>query len=78
MTGASDLTPWTTLTTRCGIPPDEGTYEMRDGWVLTSPRHDLNHEIIIDNAKAALRSAAVRADVKVRVITPPGSNPRRN
>jgi hypothetical protein len=25
------------------FPPDEGTYEMRDGWVLMSPWHDLNH-----------------------------------
>jgi hypothetical protein len=46
------------------FPPDEGTYEMRDGWVLTSPWHGLNHEIIIDNVKAALRSAAVSADVR--------------
>ena len=42
------------------FPPDEGTYEMRDGWVLMSPPHDLSHEIIIDNAKAVLRSAAAR------------------
>jgi Uma2 family endonuclease len=52
------------------FPPDEGTYEMRDGWVLMSPWHGLNHEIIIDNGKAALRSAAARAGIKARVITP--------
>ncbi|MGH3195430.1 MAG: Uma2 family endonuclease, partial [Streptosporangiaceae bacterium] len=52
------------------FPPDEGTYEMRDGWVLMSAWHGLSHEIIIDNTKAALRSAAARARVKVRVITP--------
>ena len=33
------------------FPPDEGTYEMRDGWVLMSPWHDLNHEIIIDTPR---------------------------
>jgi Uma2 family endonuclease len=48
---------------------------MRDGWVLMSPWHDLNHEIIIDNAKAALRTAAARAGVKVRVITPRVATP---
>jgi Uma2 family endonuclease len=52
------------------FPPDEGTYEMRDGWVLMSPRHGLSHEIIIDNAKAALRAAAAQAGLKTRVITP--------
>jgi Uma2 family endonuclease len=52
------------------FPPDEGTYEMRDGWVLKSPWHGLSHEIIIDNAKAALRTAAEQAGVRVRVITP--------
>lgn len=57
------------------FPPDEGTYEMRDGWVLMSPWHDLNHEIIIDNAKAALRSAAARAGIEVRVITPRVATP---
>ncbi len=30
------------------FPPDAGTYEMRDGWVLMAPWHDLNHEIIIE------------------------------
>jgi hypothetical protein len=29
------------------FPPDEGTYEMRDGWVLISPWHDLVHEITV-------------------------------
>ena len=57
------------------FPPDEGTYEMRDGWVLMSPRHGLSHEIIIDNAKAALRSAAAGAGVKARVITPRVATP---
>jgi Uma2 family endonuclease len=52
------------------FPPDEGTYEMRDGWVIMAPWHGLDHEIIIDNAKAALRAAAARAGAKVRVITP--------
>jgi len=52
------------------FPPDEGTYEMRDGWVLMSPWHGLSHEIIIDNAKAALRSATIEAGIKARVITP--------
>jgi Uma2 family endonuclease len=57
------------------FPPDEGTYEMRDGWVLMSPWHDLSHEIIIDNTKALLRSAAARAGIKVRVITPRVATP---
>ncbi len=57
------------------FPPDEGTYEMRDGWVLMSPWHGLNHEIIIDNAKAALRSAVARAGVKARVLTPRVATP---
>lgn len=52
------------------FPPDEGTYEMRDGWVLMSPWHGLSHEIIIDNAEAALRSAISRAGAKARVLTP--------
>lgn len=52
------------------FPPDEGTYEMRDGWVVRSPWHSLDHELIIDNLKAVLRAAAARADAKVRVITP--------
>jgi Uma2 family endonuclease len=52
------------------FPPDEGTYEMRDGWVLMSPWHGLDHEIIIENAKAALRSAVDQAGIKARVITP--------
>jgi Uma2 family endonuclease len=52
------------------FPPDEGTYEMRDGWVLMSPWHGLGHEIIIENAKAALRSGAAQAGIKARVITP--------
>ena len=52
------------------FPPDEGTFEMRDGWVLSSPWHGLGHEIIIDNAKAALRSATAQAGIKARVITP--------
>ncbi len=43
---------------------------MRDGWVLRSGWHGLSHEIIIDNAKALLRSAAARAGVKARVLTP--------
>jgi Uma2 family endonuclease len=57
------------------FPPDEGTYEMRHGWVFLSARHDLNHEIIIDNAKAALRAAAARAGIKVRVLTPRVATP---
>jgi Uma2 family endonuclease len=57
------------------FPPDEGTYEMRDGWVLMSPWHGLSHEIIIDNAKALLRSAAARAGVKARVLTPRVATP---
>jgi Uma2 family endonuclease len=57
------------------FPPGEGTYEMRDGWVLMSPWHDLSHEIIIDNAKMVLRSAAARAGVKARVITPRVATP---
>src|SRR5260370_40952833 len=52
------------------FPPDEGTYEMRDWWVLMSPWHGLSPEIIIDNAKAALRSATIEAGIKARVITP--------
>jgi len=52
------------------FPPDEGTYEMRDGWVLMSPWHGLDQEIIIENAKAALRSAVDQAGIKARVITP--------
>lgn len=52
------------------FPTDEGTYEMRDGWVVMAPWHSLDHEVIIDNAKAALRAAAARAGAKVRVITP--------
>jgi len=43
---------------------------MRDGWVLMSPWLGLGHEIIIDNAEAALRSAATQAGIKARVITP--------
>jgi len=57
------------------FPPDEGTYEMRDGWVLMSPWHGLGHEIIIDNTKAALRSAIARAGVKARVLTPRVATP---
>jgi Uma2 family endonuclease len=57
------------------FPPDEGTYEMRDGWVLMSPWHGLSHEIIIDNTKAALRSAAARAGVGARVLTPRVATP---
>lgn len=57
------------------FPPDEGTYEMRDGWVVMSPWHDLSPEIIIDNAKAALRTAAAEAGIKVRVITPRVATP---
>jgi len=57
------------------FPPDEGTYEMRDGWVLRSPWHGLGHEIIIDNTKAALRSAIARAGVKARVLTPRVATP---
>jgi Uma2 family endonuclease len=57
------------------FPPDEGTYEMRDGWILMSPWHDLSHEIIIDNTKTALRTAAAQAGVKVRVITPRVATP---
>jgi Uma2 family endonuclease len=57
------------------FPPDEGTYEMRDGWVLMSPWHGLSHEIIIDNAKAALRSAIAGAGVKARVLTPRVATP---
>jgi len=57
------------------FPPDEGTYEMRDGWVLMSPWQGLSHEIIIDNAKAALRSAVARAGVKARVLTPRVATP---
>lgn len=57
------------------FPPDEGAYEMRDGWVLMSPRHGLSHEIIIDNVKAALRSAVARAGVKARVLTPRVATP---
>lgn len=57
------------------FPPDEGTYEMRDGWVLMSPWHGLSHEIIIDNTKAALRSAIAHAGVKARVLTPRVATP---
>jgi Uma2 family endonuclease len=57
------------------FPPDEGTYEMRDGWVLMSPWHGLGHEIIIDNTKAVLRSAIARAGVKARVLTPRVATP---
>jgi Uma2 family endonuclease len=57
------------------FPPDEGTYEMRDGWVLMSPWHGLSHEIIIDNTKAALRSAIEHAGVKARVLTPRVATP---
>jgi Uma2 family endonuclease len=57
------------------FPPDEGTYEMRDGWVLMSPWHGLSHEIIIDNTKAALRSAIARAGIKARVLTPRVATP---
>ena len=57
------------------FPPDEGTYEMRDGWVIMAPWHSLDHEIIIDNAKAVLRGAAARAGAKVRVITPRVATP---
>jgi Putative restriction endonuclease len=35
------------------FPPDEGTYEMRDGWILMSPWRGLSHEIIIDNPDRA-------------------------
>lgn len=71
------LGPYTVddLDDRVRFPPDEGTYEMRDGWVLMSPWHDLSHEIIIDNVKAVLRSAAARAGVRARVITPRVATP---
>ena len=52
------------------FPPDNGTYEMRDGWVIMAPWHSLEHEVIVDNAKAVFRAAAARAGARVRVITP--------
>lgn len=57
------------------FPSDDGTYEMRDGWVIMAPWHSLDHEIIIDNAKAVLRAAAARAGARVRVITPRVATP---
>ena len=57
------------------FPPDEGNYEMRDGWVIMAPWHSLDHEIIIDNLKGVLRAAAAQADATVRVITPRVATP---
>src|SRR5260370_13145382 len=57
------------------FPPDEGTYEMRDGWVLMSPWHGLSHEIIVDNAKSTLRSPPARAGINARPITPRVATP---
>ncbi|MBV9092352.1 MAG: Uma2 family endonuclease [Streptosporangiaceae bacterium] len=52
------------------FPPEDGAYEMRDGWVILSGWHSLSDEVVIDNVKALLRSAAGRADANVQVLTP--------
>lgn len=57
------------------FPPGEGSYEMRDGRVIWSPRHGLEHELIIDNAGALLRTAAAAAGLRVRVISPRVATP---